>query len=316
MIMNTIKYRPLYPPTHSYKRGLPWAALMLLVLLWPSAGLAVTNPQSGSVDVTSQVLAEAPNTAAVIVQPTDGQHFDHNTISVVGSCPYGSFVEIYKNGIFAGVTPCQSNDSFSISISLVPGKNELRARVRNITDLYGPDSATVNVYYDVSTGSGAPSLPALIVTTDRYYIGTFINKPLAIKVTIIGGTKPYALKTDWGDDSSSLLPRAESGEFTLQNTYGSSGNKLIKITVTDSSGQTATVQTLAIINGEVAQVTPTSLITSSYSRVFESFLTVLGLLLITVLAFYLGYEWRTRQEEQRQHKLRQLHRPHTAANKR
>ena len=314
MIMNTTKYRPLYPRIHSSRLSLLKTSLLLLVLLWPSAGVAVTNPQSGNVDVSGQVTAEAPATAAVIQQPTDGQHFSHNTISVVGSCPSGSFVEIYKNGIFAGVAVC-TNGSFTLSVSLVPGKNALVARVRNVTNLYGPDSATVNVYYDLAAGSPAANFPALVVTTDRLYIGTFINKPLAIKVTIIGGTKPYALKTDWGDGSSSLLPRDASGEFSLQNTYPSSGNKIIKITVTDSSGQTASVQTLAVINGEAAQVTSASLIANSYNRLFESLLTVLGLLLIIILAFYLGYEWRIRQEEKRQRKLRQLHRSHTTLNR-
>src|SRR5262249_11573860 len=49
----------------------------------------------------------------------------------------------------AGSTICDLTGLYSVIITLLPDQNDLIARVADALGQYGPDSATVTVYYDV-----------------------------------------------------------------------------------------------------------------------------------------------------------------------
>src|SRR5579862_1378221 len=53
-------------------------------------------PQSGSIGLNGTVPSSPPKTAATITTPSNGQHFSNLPITVSGSCPQGTFIEIYK----------------------------------------------------------------------------------------------------------------------------------------------------------------------------------------------------------------------------
>lgn len=208
---------------------------------------------SGDISVEGVVPSEPPSSAAVITKPTKNQRFTSPKISVSGTCTGTNItIEIYKNGVFAGSTSCNSSGFFELQIDLLFGKNTLLAKIKDSLDQYGPDSKPVVVFLDITKEPSA-GISQLLLTIDADYRGAFPNKELTIRPAILGGKAPYALKIEWGDNSEEIIPRESNGQFNIGHTYDSPGNKTISLTATDSAGQSAYIQTIAVINGETPQ---------------------------------------------------------------
>src|SRR5579862_2643743 len=147
---------------HEHTSYLP---LVILVVVVGALMLGFTStifaadppPQSGSIGLNGTVPSAPPTVAATITTPTNQQHFSTLPITVAGSCPSGTFIEIYKNNIFAGSTPCNSNGTYSASIDLLYGQNILYAQVYDVLNQAGPESNSVTVFYDAT----APLLASL-----------------------------------------------------------------------------------------------------------------------------------------------------------
>jgi hypothetical protein len=267
-----------------------YAALLFLVILAgivAAAASVVTHAESSSLSLT--VLGPPPTTGATIDSPTDGQHFSTNSVTVQGTCPQGLLVEIYRNGTFAGSALCDTSGLYSVLITLVPGQNDLVARDADGLSQYGPDSATVTVYYDApppptptptpsptatpsasqapspsqtpsggtatssprpGTSSQPPAPGTLLITTGQHlYQGTDPSTPVQWTVTISGGRAPYRLTWEWGDGSSASSPASAPGAAGQNHTYSRPGVYQVTIRATDSAGQEAVIQVVTIING-------------------------------------------------------------------
>jgi len=138
---------------HEYTSYGPLALMLLVVgvaLLGctVSAATPYTGPEAGSVALTGTMPAAAPKIAATITSPGNGQHFSTSPVTITGTCPKDTLVEIYKNNIFAGSGPCDDKGSFSFQIDLLIGQNTLIARVYDVLNQPGPDSNPVTVFYD------------------------------------------------------------------------------------------------------------------------------------------------------------------------
>jgi hypothetical protein len=282
--------------------------------------LHAQGPQSGQITVQSIVPAPPPPDPAVIESPQNGQHFDQDLISVSGTCPTTTTVEIYKNDIFAGSTTCSSGN-FLLQINLVPGKNKLIAKVKDSLDQYGPDSSPVSVVYDrpsatpptpvqppsrppnqfSSGGRGGQRIPLLLVSTDTIYRGGAVGRPLALRIELIGGSQPYAAQIKWGDDKTDLIPRPQDGDFWVHHQYSLPGTYIVSITASDSVGQTAFIQTVVIINGEPG--VPPYLPGLSASlwppwSLRSPYVLVLSILLLLILCFWLGWRYGARRRKE------------------
>lgn len=119
-------------------------------------GLAATY------DVTATVPAVALTEAAIIKQPTDQKHVSSPLVDVQGDCPDDSYVKLYHDGVLGGVDVCNNGGHFHIQTSLLPGANELKARVFNLTDNEGPDFAPITVYYDLPPVVTLPTVEPLV----------------------------------------------------------------------------------------------------------------------------------------------------------
>ena len=120
---------------HEHTSYLPLAALTLLTGIVLAAFSVSTltaadhpAPGANSIGLTGTMPAPAPTVAATIAEPTNGQAFSDSPITIAGTCPDNTLVEIYKNDIFGGSSPCQ-NGKFSLQVDLMLGKNTLLARV-------------------------------------------------------------------------------------------------------------------------------------------------------------------------------------------
>jgi hypothetical protein len=240
-----------------------WALCAVLIALG-TPSTTVAQAQSGQVNVNSQVAGAPPTTPASITKPTNGDRFINDVIDVAGSCvPYVT-VEIYSNNIFVGSAPCLAGGTFSLQIQLVPDTNVLIAKQRDSLDQYSPDSSAITVYYDRSTITSTPTIPRptasqpanqadlFRLSTDVVYRGGQTNKSTLITIEIRGGIRPYAIGIDWGDGVYELVSRSDAGVFGQGHVYSKPGQYVIKIEGKDRAGNSAYIQTYALVTGEVA----------------------------------------------------------------
>jgi hypothetical protein len=215
-------------------------------------------PKAGSVGLTGTMPGKAPKTAATISSPTNNQRFSTTPITIKGTCPENTLVEIYKNDIFAGSTACDDSGKYSLDIDLLIGENKLIARVYDNLNQAGPDSQTVTVFYDALPAQSASLTPLsfgngqLLLNTDAVFRGTFPGQELAVPISIIGGTPPYAVNIQWGDSTNRVEPRSDGLKFNALHTYKRAGVFQIVIQATDSQGRVAFLTVAAIVNGQPA----------------------------------------------------------------
>lgn len=223
-------------------------------------------------DVNAKISAAIATQPAVILQPVAGTTFTTEQTTVSGVCEIttpSQLVIINRNGAFAGSGACSAIGEFSIEITLVPGGNLLVARIRNVTNDFGPNSQTVQVSYappyegqpvdegdddDVTESPGSPSQgtsgapsggaapPAssssLKLSTEDEVVIFRTNGEVVITILIEEGASPYDLLVNWGDGISERYNFDSPGKKQLRHTYSSSGDKSIRIAVTDELGRT------------------------------------------------------------------------------
>lgn len=259
---HSLKLRP-----HEHTSYLPLAFIVLVVglalalyTLSVNAATPYTGPEAGSIGLTGIMPAAPPKEGATITSPKDGQHFNSSPITVSGSCPKDTLVEIYKNDIFAGSTPCESSLTYSIQIDPLFGRNILTARVYDVLNQAGPVSAGVTIFYDYSVSPAAPSSlldftgAQLLLDTDAVYRGSFPKQQLNVPVTVIGGTAPFAINIQWGDSSNNVVPQGSNTTFNANHAYQKPGTYKITMQGTDSKKLVAFLTVAAIINGQPAAV--------------------------------------------------------------
>ena len=247
---------------HEHTSYLPLLVMVVMVgVLLISTSISTVSasdppPQAGSVGLTGIMPAAPPKVAATIGSPKNNQHFTDTPITVSGTCPTNTLVEIYKNDIFAGSVPCATNGTYSTQVDLLYGQNTLTARVYDSLNQAGPISNSVVVYYDSSAPQTAPisflnfSGAQLLIITDAVYRGTFPGQLLNVPITILGGTAPFAVNVEWGDSSNKVIPRSDNSIFNASHIYQKPGTYTITIQASDSSKQVAFLSVAAIVNGQ------------------------------------------------------------------
>jgi hypothetical protein len=253
------------------------AFLLLLAGVITSAATVSTFAASESSILSLTVQGAPPATGATISQPTDGQHFSTSTTTVRGNCPTGVFVEIWRNGTFAGSTICDLTGLYNVLTTLVPGQNNLVARVVDALGQYGPDSGTVTVFYDLpqptptpsptsapipgpahvsGPSAGAPGTPGMspfiITSTHHYFEGAKPGAPVKWEMAISGGRPPYQLTWDWGDGEKTVSRSPAAGAISASHSYSSAGTYQVTVRATDAAGAEAVVQVVTVVNGEGA----------------------------------------------------------------
>ena len=227
--------------------------LMIVGVLLASLTLSV---RAANLNVTAAIMGDPPPYGATITEPTNNQHFSVIPIDVKGTCPADAMVKIFRNDVFSGAVLCDNNNTFGLKIDLFEGQNILEARVFSSTGLEGPNTPKVTVFYNpphpiTSTQNATPSshpITQLFLKSDNLYKGYLIGEQITWPIEIVGGSPPYALNVEWGDGSSDLISRSQSGLLNLSHTYkqaDASYNIIVK--ASDNSGQKAYLQLVTII---------------------------------------------------------------------
>jgi hypothetical protein len=253
---HTLRLRP-----HEHTSYIPLGLIVLVVGVALTgytvyAATPYTGPEAASVGLTGIMPGKPPTIAATIKTPTNGQHFSTVPISISGTCPASVLVEVFKNEIFAGSTPCSDTGLYSIESDLLYGQNTLVARVYDALNQAGPDSNAVVVYYDASAAQAGPitslglTETQLVINTNAVFRGTFPGQKLDVPISVLGGTPPYAVNVEWGDSSNNIVPRNDNVSFTTEHIYSRAGTYQADIQASDAKGRVAFLSFASIVNGQ------------------------------------------------------------------
>lgn len=214
------------------------------------------GPEAGSVGLAGVMPGKPPKTAATINIPTSGQRFNTSPITVSGTCPENTLVEIFKNDIFAGSTVCSDKGTYALEVDLLIGQNTLVARVYDALNQAGPDSNTVIVFYDALPPQSGSITPfnfggnQLLLNTDAVFRGVFPEQTMTVPLDVLGGTPPYAINIEWGDASNKVVPRNDNATFNVDHIYKKAGTYQITFQASDAGGRVAFLTVAAIVNGQ------------------------------------------------------------------
>ena len=107
---------------------------------------AWTYKAVADVTINAARYAQPLTEGATIIDPVDGTTLSGQApITVSGTCPDSSYVKVYSNGIFKGVSLCNTDQTFQIQVSLFNGSNTLLAQDFNVTDQAGPVTPSILV---------------------------------------------------------------------------------------------------------------------------------------------------------------------------
>jgi hypothetical protein len=282
---------------HEHTSYLPLAVLVLavgvlLATFTIKAQAAPPPPEASSISLSGAVPAPPPKTSATILSPTNNQHFSTTPITVTGTCPKGTLVEIYKSNIFAGSTPCDGSGNFSLQIDLLFGQNSLTAQVYDSLNQAGPVSKPVVVFYDSALAQASPTTflsfsgAQLLLQTDAAYRGSFPNQSLNVPITVIGGTPPFAINVQWGDSSNEIIARGDNSTFNASHVYKRPGTYKITLQGSDSKHLVAYLSVAAIINGKPDLVASTA--ANPPSSKLLLLWPLLAIAVTMVVSFWLG----------------------------
>ncbi len=262
---------------HEYTSYVPLAVMVFVVGLILAAmtvssfAYASPPPQSYSVSLSGTMPEKPPATAASITSPASSTSFNNSPVTVSGTCPQSTLVEIFKNNIFAGSTPCSSSGNFSVQIDLLYGANTLTAIDYDVLNQAGPTSNKVNVTYNaqpplVSSLNNVNFLSSqLVLETDAVYRGTFPDQPLNVPINIIGGAGPFAINVQWGDNHNQVLPASSNTTINATHVYARPGSYKITIQGSDSQQHIAYINVAAVVNGQPSTAAIGSTTTGSSS---------------------------------------------------
>jgi hypothetical protein len=284
---------------HEHTSYLPLGIILLLAsfpLSIYTAGAVSPGPSAGSIGLSGTVPASPPKTGATIKSPASGSHFTTTPVPISGTCQPGTLIELYKNDIFAGSAPCGSDGTYKLEIDLMIGQNKVITKTYDALNQTGPDSEAVTLYYDAlpAQSSATTSLyfggPQLILNTDAVFRGSFPGQSFNVPIDILGGTAPYAINVQWGDNANQVVSRPSNVTFSVAHAYAKAGTYQMSIQATDAAGRVAFLTVASIINGQPAPVTAASVASSGNEAV--NILLLLWPLyagaLATVISFWLG----------------------------
>jgi hypothetical protein len=212
---------------------------------------AQSASRNGSVGLQGTVTAPPPSNAPIISLPNSGSNLLKSPVSISGICTADLLVKIFKNGVFGGSVQCQGG-SFSLSMDLFNGRNDIVAKQYDLLDQESPPSAVVSVLYSDNLPNETTQ-QRITLTTNFAKKGANPGEKLIWPFAISGGAGPFAITVDWGDSENNLQSIANPGEFSLDHVYKNPGSYTVVVKAVDSTGKTALLQVVAISNGALSQ---------------------------------------------------------------
>lgn len=276
--------------------------VLLASFSWSTSAAIGDTSGGGEYAVAAVVPGPRPAKPAIITSPANGQTFSTNPVTVEGTCPAKALVKIFTNKILVGSVICDAGGRFKVPVDLVIGKNDLTALPYNTLDQEGPESPTVTVTLNQPPG-GLGFSSEMHLQSVNFYRGSMPGQKVTWPIEIVGGQAPYAVSVDWGDGTSEVLTRLAPGPFTVEHTYQKVGGYLgsfpLIIRAADAAGHTGYLQLTTIVNAAKAGVTTSAAATAVSTVKWLVIWPLWVVLLLMIIAFWLGERREKKIMEQR-----------------
>ncbi len=208
-----------------------WLAVAACLLLNPVLAAAQPVQSSQSVDVSARVCDEQVQAPTITAPPT-GSTYQTSIVRFEGTAGVGRTVTLLRNQLVAGTAVADSTGRWQLQLTLVVGTNTVVAK-----DCY--DSPPVVVYYSPAVPRGS-----FFLTVDVGVYTLKAGETAQFSVTINGGNGPFAVRSDWGDGSTTEQ-HAEGRAVANPHKYESSATYQIETTATDRDGRQAAITSVA-----------------------------------------------------------------------
>jgi hypothetical protein len=262
------------------------------------------NPQEGAVGIEGKIPSKPPSTAPTITTPSNGAVFTEIPITVSGLCTTGLLVKIFSNNVFVGSVMCEKG-SYRLQVDLFSGRNDLVAKVFDAFDQPSPDSNVVSVTFNDSQFNPFGTSP-LNLTSNFAQRGANPGQRLVWPIILSGGTGPYAISVDWGDNKApDLISQQFTGQIDISHIYDNAGIYKVVVKATDKNGLSAYLQLVAVANGAITANTEGE--SEEDTKIITRILWIPALLSLPLIfvSFWLGrrYELAELRKHIEQHSL-------------
>jgi hypothetical protein len=220
---------------HTSYRGL---AVVLVLAGLVVAGVGAANRAAAdSFGVSAWANIPVPSTAPIISVPQAGATVTGGSVLVTGTCPLvtpQAVISISVDGAAAGTGACDSNNDFSVPVSLSGGSHEIVAGSMTISGQKGPGGSPIHV---TSHTTGMPS--TISIEGDQPF--AYADGRSVTWTGTIGTSGNEYVHLDWGDNSqSNYTVQAGAQQFTHR--YSSGGSHNVLLAVADNAGQSSAIQ--------------------------------------------------------------------------
>lgn len=252
----------------------------------------ISRAAAADFGVTASVEAPLPSTPPIISSPTADSNVSGTSALVTGSCPMvtpQAVVSVSVDGTAAGTGACDTNNDFSVPVTLSSGDHKLAATALTVTGQTGPTSTPEQIQV---TGGGTAA--SITLASDQPFV--YADARDVTWSGTIGGTQGTDfVHIDWGDNSQSNLS-VQPGPQTFSHHYATLSSHNILFAVSNKAGGSVNEQFAS--SAFTAYIAPTPVI----SKASPFTPTVLGLygLYVTALAVT-GIIWLEARHAARQH---------------
>lgn len=220
---------------HTSYRGL---AVVFIVAGAAMASIgAVNRAAADSFGVSAWANIPVPATPPVIHSPATGATVRGSSVLLTGSCPLVSpqaLVSVSVDNSPAGTGSCDSNNDFSVPVSLSSGSHQIVATALTISGQKGASSRPVTI-----TGGTAAVPPAISILGDQPFM--YADGQSVTWTGTIGTSGVESVHMDWGDNSQSDYT-VQAGPQQFTHRYNSTGSHNALLTVADAEGASTSIQ--------------------------------------------------------------------------
>jgi hypothetical protein len=215
-----------------------------LAFIFAVAGLCmlglnvVSHVAAANFGISAVVNVPVPSNPPIISSPVSNAATKNGSVLITGSCPLVTpqvVVSITVDDTPAGTGICDSNNDFSVPITIGAGTHTIKAGVVTVSGQLGPVSTPVTIISSSNTQN------TLVLNTDQSFI--YANsKNITWNGTISGdGQGADYVHIDWGDDSESNYT-VKTGAQSFNHYYATLASHNILIDVSSASGNLASQQ--------------------------------------------------------------------------
>ncbi len=230
-----------------HHRHTSYRGLAVVLVLAASLMVGVSTLGHAAADTLLSIYGTAPvaipSASAIIAVPAENATVTSAYLLVAGSCPLVTpqvVIAMEVDGIAAGSAMCDSNNDFSIPVTLTVGPHSLVARTYTIVGNAGVDSTPLHVTYQPPAAvltSAASGTGPLVLSADT----SFLYLGASRTVTWSGTVSSDHVLINWGDksqDEHTIQPGMQ--HFTHH--YGSLQSYNMTILLSDATGHTVREQ--------------------------------------------------------------------------